>query len=272
LRIARSVILNFHNDIYFCVCNWILEALLILAGCPAFYYEITITTILTTQEEAFNNIIAVCEYSFSHLICGSSNTIARNRKQSTVLVTMMKKKSALFLSIFLEISSFLLQAEALIVSRGVLDVFSNPNRTECEINERYCKQRRARCFGNDCCKCKCEREYSTFHSPGVTYTFENGKPLYSFDGKDTCVWNHYAHEGSSKYFVSELFGIENIIHHCEIATTGSRKARLDFFPIYIENVLTNRYHHWMITFSPVFNRYKFASIKMWKPFLMKYFE
>jgi hypothetical protein len=123
---------------------------------------------------------------------------------------MMKKKSALFLSIFLEISSFLLQGEALIVSRGVLDVFSNPNRTECEINERYCKQRRARCFGNDCCKCKCEREYSTFHSPGVTYTFENGKPLYSFDGKDTCVWNHYAHEGSSKYFVSELFGIENI--------------------------------------------------------------
>ena len=120
-------------------------------------------------------------------------------------VLAMRSNACSFLSILLGISCFLLQGGALVVSRGELDVFSNPNKTECEINERYCEERRARCFGNDCCKCECEREYSTFHSPGVTYTFKNGQPSYSFDGKDSCVWNHYAHEGLSKSLASMLF-------------------------------------------------------------------
>ena len=41
-----------------------LIAWLILAACPAFYYEITITTILTKQEEAFGKT-RVFEYSFA---------------------------------------------------------------------------------------------------------------------------------------------------------------------------------------------------------------
>ncbi len=124
-------------------------------------------------------------------------------------------KAALILFISLGICCFVLLGKALVVSRGKLDVFSNPNQTKCERNEGYCKDRRARCFGNDCCKCKCNREYNTFHSPGVTYDFKDGKPSYGFNGKETCVWNHYAHEGVSKTFVSKLFCRNSFVNHCE---------------------------------------------------------
>ena len=102
-----------------------------------------------------------------------------------------------FLILF-AISCFSLQADCLFVARGKLDVFNNPNRTKCQHNVRYCRDRRARCFGSDCCMCKCEKEFSTFHSPGVSYEFKDGIPRYRFDKKESCVWNHYAHEGITK--------------------------------------------------------------------------
>ena len=63
LEIGQDVILNTNNAIYFRVW-WILEVLLILVDCPAFYCEITITTILTTEEEAFSNISSMCVQFF----------------------------------------------------------------------------------------------------------------------------------------------------------------------------------------------------------------
>ena len=121
-------------------------------------------------------------------------------------------RTALILAILQGICFLILQGKALVVSRGKLDVFTNPNQTRCERNVQYCKDRRARCFDKDCCRCKCDREYSTFHSPGVTYEFKDGKPSYRFEGGETCVWNHYAHEGVSKNFCVEII---SFIKHCE---------------------------------------------------------
>lgn len=109
-------------------------------------------------------------------------------------------KAGLISAILLGICCFISQGKALVVSRGKSDVFNNPNTTACERNVQYCRDRRARCFGQSCCKCKCVREFNTFHSPGVTYEFKDGKPLYRFDGKETCVWNHYSHEGISIFY------------------------------------------------------------------------
>ena len=121
-------------------------------------------------------------------------------------------RTALILAILQGICFLILQGKALVVSRGKLDVFTNPNQTRCERNVQYCKDRRARCFDKDCCRCKCDREYSTFHSPAVTYEFKDGKPSYRFEGGETCVWNHYAHEGVSKNFCVEII---SFIKHCE---------------------------------------------------------
>ena len=39
----------------------------------------------------------------------------------------------------------------------------------------------------------------------------DGKPLYRFDGKETCVWNHYAHEGISIFHDHKTTMNKNIL-------------------------------------------------------------
>lgn len=87
--------------------------------------------------------------------------------------------------------------QAIVVSRQTLDLFSNPNPENCVDDKRYCSGRKATCFGENCCTCKCRKGYSTFHSPGVSYYLENGTAAYRFDKKESCAWNHYAHEGNT---------------------------------------------------------------------------
>lgn len=110
-------------------------------------------------------------------------------------------KIAFVLAVSVGVCFTIYDGRAIEVSRGQFDVFNNPNLKTCKRNVRYCRERRARCFSTDCCKCICNRGYSTFHSPGLTYKITAGKPVYAFNSKDTCVWNHYAHEGLLNLFI-----------------------------------------------------------------------
>lgn len=85
--------------------------------------------------------------------------------------------------------------ETIVVTRSTRDLFSNPIDENCINNDEYCLERKATCLGGNCCTCRCKSEYSTFHSPGVTYYQRDGRAAYKFDAKESCAWNHYAHEG-----------------------------------------------------------------------------